>query len=308
MKLRLLYVVLTALFIWPGISQAGNLLRAFEKPLADRKFTYLMMVEAATSKTAPEHIALPTMSIVPHRAIYNMVLNAAKSGSSISDISGKMFFEWADACDGWAVQQHLQMHFVYTEGDESDVNSSVITWEAKDGKQYNFNVRRTTNGKETENYRGRALLTEKGGIGKYSIPREKKEAVLPIDTLFPSSHTTLILQKAAQGEKLFMRRVFDGSDEEGSADISSFIGERINSISQTELTPELRSKPLLAHPAWPIRLAFFKPESETGEPDYEMNLTLQDNGVARYMQIDYGDFSINGILVDVEALPTSCSN
>jgi hypothetical protein len=50
-------------------------------------------------------------------------------------------------------------------------------------------------------------------------------------------------------------------------------------------------------------MAFFKLETETGEPDYEMNLTLLKNGVARDMQLDYGDFSVSGTLTNIEPLP-----
>lgn len=243
--------------------------------------------------------------IAPHRAIYDMKLSSAKNGSNIKDVSGKMFFEWADSCDGWAIQQHLQLHFTYAEGEETNINSTVISWEAKNGKSYNFNVRRLTDGKETENYRGRASVDEDGGTGKYSIPADKKEIKLTSDTIFPSAHTNLILQRAQAGDKLFTRRVFDGSDEEGEADVSAFIGEKIDTLNTTDISPDLRENSLLKSPAWPVRMAFFKPDSETGEPDYEMDLTLQNNGIARFMKIDYGDFSVSGVLKSIESLPPS---
>jgi hypothetical protein len=246
--------------------------------------------------------------ITPHRALYKMTLYSQKNGSNIADVSGKMYFEWADACDGWAVQQHLKLHFAYSEGEESDVNSTVISWESKDGKKYNFNVRRVTNGKETENYRGHASLDEHGGRGLYTIPKDKKEVKLGADALFPSAHTLLILQKAAAGEKFFTRRVFDGSDEEGAADVSVFIGGRLDQPLASEKNPAMNDNPLIMKEAWPVRLAFFKPTSETGEPDYEMDMTLQPNGVARTMHIDYGDFSVSGVLTNLETLPASNCN
>ena len=55
-------------------------------------------------------------------------------------------------------------------------------------------------------------------------------------------------------------------------------------------------------------MAFFKVGADTEEPDYEMDLTLEPNGIARHMKIDYGDFSVTGNLEDLEALPAqSCS-
>jgi hypothetical protein len=254
------------------------------------------------SKTAPQ--VTPTkITITPHRAIYDMALTSVKNGSNITGVSGRMLFEWADVCDGWAIQQHLRLHFNYAEGDESDVTSTEITWESKNGKQYNFNIRRVSDGKETEHYVGKAALNDDGsGTVAYAVPEGKTEK-LPVGTLFPSAHTNLILQKAVAGDKLFTRRVFDGSDEDGSNDVSVFINQAELHWQTTEMNPKLKTDPLLAQPAWPIRMAFFKNDTETGEPDYEMNLSLLQNGIARTMQIDYGDFSVKGTLSAVEALP-----
>ncbi len=243
------------------------------------------------------------IKIAPHRAIYNMTLASAKNGGNINGVTGRMMFEWADTCDGWAVQQNLQLRFTYAEGDESEVNSTVISWEAKDGTRYNFNVRRVTNGKDDEIFRGRATLGSEGGMAQYTVPKDKKDMALQAGTMFPSAHTREILEKALEKERFFTRNVFDGSDEDGLAIVSAFIGERHDQLKMSELTPELRSNSLLAEKAWPIRLAFFKPESETGESDYEMDLVLQANGVARSMLIDYGDFAVSGILSGLETLP-----
>ncbi len=70
-----------------------------------------------------------------------------------------------------------------------------------------------------------------------------------------------------------------------------------------DMNTKLKNNPLLAEPSWPVRMAFFKIDTETGEPDYEMNLNLLANGVARTMQIDYGDFSVTGTLSDIEPIP-----
>ncbi len=69
------------------------------------------------------------------------------------------------------------------------------------------------------------------------------------------------------------------------------------------MNSKMKNNPLLSPPSWPVRMAFFKIDTETGEPDYEMNLNLLANGVARTMQIDYGDFSVTGTLSDIEPIP-----
>lgn len=58
---------------------------------------------------------------------------------------------------------------------------------------------------------------------------------------------------------------------------------------------------------WPVRIAFYKPSAQTGEPDYEMELNLRDTGVADSIMIDYGDFSVIGTLEKLDPIEqTSC--
>lgn len=164
--------------------------------------------------------------IASHRAIYKVKLRSAKNGSPVQDINGKMVFEISDMCSGWATQQQMQMVFDFPEGDRSEVASSVVTWESKDGTSYRFNVKRMTDGQEDANFKGNVDVTEKGGVAHYVLPNEMEDKVLPPEAVFPVAHTRLIIQKAKAGEKMFSRRVFDGSDEEGASDASAFIGMR----------------------------------------------------------------------------------
>lgn len=242
------------------------------------------------------------VTIAPHRAIYDMTLSSVKNGSNITDISGKMIFEWADACDGWTIQQNLQLHFAYNEGDGSNVASNEVTWEAKDGKHYNFNIRRVQDGKETDNYRGKAELTDDEGKAVYTMP-EGKTLKLTNNSVFPSSHTKMILEKALAGEHFFTRRVFDGTDEGGSNDVSAFIGAARTARVEVGAHQDIDSNPLLMTTYWPVHLAFFKLHGETGEPDYEMDLQLHENGIVQSLSINYGDFTVNGKLVAIEPLP-----
>lgn len=259
---------------------------------------------AAESESTPRETT-DNVTIIPHRAIYNLSLASTKNGSSVKGVSGKMMFEWNDACDGWTVQQHMHLHFNLGENGESSVASTEITWESKEGDKFNFNIRRVTDGKETEKYQGKAALGPQGGSVTYSVPEGKTET-LPAGSLFPSAHTRLLLQKAQSGEKFFVRHVFDGSDEEGSNDVSAFISPSPTESQNAELPASLKDNNLLNAQEWPIRLAYFKQTGETGETgesDFEMNLNLLSNGVAKAIRIDYNDFSVQGTLAALEPLP-----
>ena len=261
-----------------------------------------LVPSAVPVEAPPAATTAAAVTIAPHRAIYDMALSSVKNGGNVSSVSGRMLFEWADVCDGWAVQQHLKLHFNYAEGDQSDVTSTEVTWEAKDGSAYNFNIRRVTDGKETENYKGKATIGPDGGSAVYTLPADKTQK-LPAGTLFPSSHTRMILQQAMAGEKLFSRRVFDGSDEDGSNDVSVFIDPPQAHWLDAVADLKLKHSKILDQTSWPVRMAFYKLDTTTGEPDYEMDLNLLANGVARSMRIDYGDFSVTGTLSAIEPLP-----
>jgi hypothetical protein len=287
---RILFLVLNALILLQSSAAQAAVTSASDKPATD---------ETKSGSLSPSKVI-----IQPHRAIYEMTLASVKNGSNVSSVTGKMLFEWSDVCDGWAVQQHLNLHFNYSDATESNITSTELTWEAKDGKSYNFNIHRVTDGKDPEDYRGKAVMADNGGTATYSVP-DNKVMKLPAGTLFPSAHTKLILEKAQGNERFFSRRVFDGTDEDGSNDVSVFIDPPQAHWLEAELNPELKTNPLLLNEtSWPVRMAFFKIDTETGEPDYEMDLTLLTNGIARMMRIDYGDFSVVGTLSSVEALPS----
>lgn len=243
-------------------------------------------------------------SVTPHKALYKVTLGRASAGSGVAGMDGLLLFDWQDTCDGWAVQQTMQLHVSYSEGDPSEIVSPAATWEAKDGRSFQFQVRRLVDGAEDEAFRGRVQLDEKRkGVAHYSVPLAKKDIALGEDVVFPAAHTMMLLQKAATGEKMFSQRVFDGADAEGIVDISAFIGPRVDRVDELTLVPALRGNPLLTPVAWPVRLAFYKPERADSEPDYEMTLFMQPNGIVRSITIDYGDFAIVGALEKLDPYP-----
>jgi hypothetical protein len=239
--------------------------------------------------------------IAPHRALYNMHIASVKSGGAVRGADGLMSFEWADTCDGWALNQNLALTLYHMEGNATTISSTTGTWESRDGRSYRFNMHRTSNGEDAESLEGHAELKRNGSGTAFYVQDDGEDAVdLPKGTLFPTHHTLKVLRLAAAGERVLTAPVFDGSDREGLNQISAFIGNAIPDSS-----PDL---PALAQGgAYPVRLAFFpmkKGEAEeTITPDYELTMTLLPNGVARSLLIDYGDFSVEGTLAKLEEIP-----
>lgn len=249
-------------------------------------------------------------TIQPHRAMYSIKLSGTRNGSRVSDISGRMLFSWADDCHAWNVEQKMQLRFFYSEGEVSDTVSDLVSREAKDGTSFNFHTRRTGEEKDNnETFHGYANLNVgPDGLGAgeavYSGDNEKRMSLAGM--LFPAHHTLQLLEHARKGDKFFSVNVFDGADAKGFNEISSFISAPLETNATIEKASTGKDagkeNKLLAVKAWPIRMAFFAPNSETGSPDYEMDMVLLDNGIIKTMTIDYGDYSMTADLVEVKAL------
>ena len=256
----------------------------------------LASVALCLSTTAP---ALG-FEVTPHRAIYDMVLQSSRGGSDIADVRGTMQFEWADACDGWTVDQRSIMTFLYNSGEEVDLGWSLVSWESKDDLRYRFYVRKFQNGEMYEELRGDARLdgTGKGGIAEYTLP-DTKRVHLPAGTLFPTAHSLRLLENAESGEPFVWANVFDGSDAEGLFGVSGFISNR----REPEGVSDARSPLLIAGPSWHVALAFFPATGQGAEPEHEQALRLHANGVVEDLVLDYGDFTVSATLKKLEKLP-----
>lgn len=293
-----------------GLMTAGTL--SFALPLNLAHAATSPSLDAPTKKEAAETPAKETVknadaAIVPHKAIYMVKLGGTKNGSRISDLTGRMYYSWADDCHAWNVEQKMQLRFFYSEGEVTDSSSSLISREAKDGSSYDFHVRRAEDDSDVpEIWRGTAKLNDTG-TGEASYSGEDARTVSLANTVFPGHHTLQLLQHARAGKKFFAVNVFDGADENGVNEISSFISDAVEAkaVAQKASDKKEDDNPLLKVKGWPVRMAFFAPKSETGSPDYEMDMVLLDNGIIKTMTVDYGDFAMTAELLDAKPLPAA---
>jgi hypothetical protein len=261
-----------------------------------KAFLLLLAAALTTAPTLPSAGAEPTAA---HRASYVLSLKSTKSGSGIADVSGRMVFEIADACDGWTVNQKLELRILSTEAPELVTDTSYTSWESKDGLKFRFDSKTTRNGDVAEQFRGSAELKslKGGGEATYTVP-EKRKLKLPPGTLFPTAHTEAIIRRAEAGETFDYRTLFDGSSDDSPFGVSAVI--RKAEPQPPSKDPQL-AKLLTAH-AWRVKLAFFPQASKEADPDYEISVRLYDNGVVSDMVLEYSNFSLNAKLDKAEAL------
>ena len=236
------------------------------------------------------------VELASHRAVYSMDLSSTQSGSGIVGAHGTLNYEFSDACDGWVVENRMDIRYTYLEGGDVDATTDFVTWESKDGLKYRFRLRNTRDGQVTDEIEGDASLRGKGLGGNVHYTRpEVMTKVLPKGTLFPTIHTQELMAEAEKGGHAFHRVVFDGSDTQGPFDVNALIGKE-RPLSDAAAFPQLKS------PSWPIRMAFFPMDGQEAEPDFEMSVDYHANGIVQTLQQGFKGFSLAGRLESLEPI------
>ncbi len=239
--------------------------------------------------------------MAPHRALYTLTLDHTKPSSHVIGASGSLGYEWGEACDGWTIEQRYKLGMQYEEDQPVEIASSFVTWESKDGLSYRFNERKTQNGQGDDEIKGTATLKADGSGGTAEFEKPKQQTFdLPAGSFFPTAHTLMLIKKGEAHESFVSAEVFDGSTFDGSVLISAVLGPTLPLSAPPDT--EVKS-PVLLHPSWNVRLAFFPDSNKQDEPDYELGMRLLADGVSSSMLIDYGDYVIKATLKKIEALP-----
>lgn len=239
--------------------------------------------------------------LVPHKALYDVKMISKRSSAQILNISGQMFFEWRPGCEAWTTNHRFNLLYEYADSTPLKITSDFSTYETFDGKKLEFNSRRKRDGEIYQKFRGHASKEKDAMEALYSTP-DGLRFDLDDDVLFPMAHTIEVLRRAKAGEKFYTATIFDGSDEKGPTEVSSFIGEPVNVMASLSSPSSGLDTSLLDAPAWNIRMAFF-PQADSGtNPEYEMNVTFHQNGIISDMVVEYPDFSVSQDLVAIEKL------
>ena len=250
------------------------------------------------------------LDLQPHRAIYAMKLATSREGSDITGLTGKMYVEWADACDGWTVNQQVLMTFVGADSPTMSNAFNYSSWEAKDGKSFRYSMRNSSGGQTMENVVGRAIMPTDSGEGSAAFDVPEVETLdLPDGTIFPTDHLLVMIEQALTGQRQFTRTVFNGTGLDSLNEVVTFIGPEIAPGSKPlagEVADEIKDK-LKARRSWPVSIGYFPMDAANSEPEFEVRFRLFDNGVSVDLVLDYGSYAIDAALSHLEVLtPPKC--
>ncbi len=274
-------------------------------------FSGVISLFISFSMFSPAYAALDRArqaGFVPHKAIYDIRLKSKKSSAKVSNIHGKMMYEWKSSCDAWVSSHQFDMTYDYIEAPSVRVTSDFSNYESFDGKRFNFTSTRKTGDTVLGEVRGAVDgdIINNGGKAIYTKP-ENKEYDIPKGALFPMAHTLGVLKEIKDGKKFYKATLFDGSDEDGPVEVNSFIGKEATYIVPDEFAKDI-NKELVETKSWNIRLAFFPLNEYSVTSDYEMSLVFHENGVISGITIDYDEFSVEQKLIAIKSVENECDS
>ncbi|SCA57670.1 conserved exported hypothetical protein [Candidatus Terasakiella magnetica] len=230
-----------------------------------------------------------------HDALYAMkqVRQQGQNWSMLERADGVLRYKFRNTCEGWAVEHHSAMHMDYENNQQAQMTWSYASWESHDGKRLRFRSRMKRNGVINENHKGEARIESDKSVAIYAEPNGRRE-VMPSGVLFPTSHLLYSLKQAQAGETVFSTPYFDGSGEVADYDVDT-----VMTRYKGKPLLQVEDQKLEKLPAWDMQLAFHLPQSQSSVAEMEISARYRLDGVSTRLIQDYGDFVLEGKLVEL---------
>jgi hypothetical protein len=235
-------------------------------------------------------------TVTPHRAFYEMRLGIANQNSAVQAVRGRSAFTLNRDCNGWRSNEDYVIEFSNKEGKLDRILSQFESWESINGDMYSFDIKELSSFQTGESFGGYAEINTKGGRAYFSM-EDDAEIQMPADTYFPLKHLNSILDSAENGKTILAASVFSGA----KPDDALLATNTVIGIWKDEVAEDNMGE--FGQPGyWPVQTAYFKPKAVAAEPEYEIQYSMQPNGVVRRYIIDYGDFTVIADLLKLEAV------
>ncbi|MGA4553158.1 cell envelope integrity EipB family protein [Methylorubrum aminovorans] len=249
---------------------------------------------AGPAAPVPDETAI---RLTNHRAVYDLSLARSTGTRAVEGVRGRIVIDFSgDACRGYTMQtRQVTMIDSGETGDRtSDLRST--TFENGDGKSFRFRTTTILNNAPSPAVDGTA---ESGDTLKVKLKEPKRDQFQTDGAvMFPIHHMIRLIQAAKAGETTVAAKVFDGSDDGRKVyDTLAIIGRPSAApASDTERDKPLREGDHAGMRRWPVTLSYFTPGEGERTPIYTLTFDLYEDGVSGRLNLDYGDFAINGTM------------
>lgn len=214
--------------------------------------------------------------------------------------SGRIAFDFSSACQGYVQTLRQVLDMEPHEGDRQLTETRTMTFEDARGSDFQFNTAGlvgksdVVNGHAARGAHGVSIALTRPG--PYRLKAET-------DVMFPTQHIARIIEAARHHEKIFLAKVYDGSDDGRKIfDVTTIIGKPRQGPDKDKAAQDRNLRGLTR---WPVAVSYFPPDRRDGAPDYVLSFNLYENGVSTGLKLDYGDFVLSGELVSIEFPPAA---
>jgi hypothetical protein len=260
-----------------------------------RTFILILCCAAGPAAAQIKPPSSQLVTLVSHRAIYDLRLADATGAKAPAAASGKIAFDFSSECGGYNQTLRQVVDLTPGDGDARISDTRTTTFEDAAGAGFSFSTARgAAEGGEVD---GHAERGAQGVSIALSRPEPFRLSVQP-DVLFPTQHIARIIQAARRGESVLVARLYDGSDNgKRIYNVTAIIGKpaRGPDADRGTQNPEFRRMT-----RWPVSVAYFPEDRRDGLPDYALSFNLYENGVSTGLKLDYGDFALRGELMRIE--------
>ncbi len=270
------------------------------RPSVLRRALPLVLILCGTASGA----AASDVKLQPHRAVYEMRLEDARSASGITGVDGRMVYEFSGSeCEGYTLNMRMVTQMTDSQGDTNLTDLRSSTWEDGHGTKFRFQSAQYLNDKLGDVTMGRAMRESQNDVEVRLTQPAQTELNLSPKVLFPTQHSLAVIEAAKAGDTMLEAELYDGSEQGQKVyDTTSFIGESRPPGSDEKLEEAAKERGLDKIRSWPISIGYFETSEGDLTPAYQIDFLLYENGVSRRLEIDYGDFAISGELSQLEYL------
>ena len=238
------------------------------------------------------------MPFAAHRATYDLALLKSTGRKAPEAVSGRIVMEFSgSACEGYVTNFRQVTELQPAEGDAHTADMRSTTYEDSEAKSFSFKIETKVDAITTETIDGSASHAGDGALKiKLQKPLDMK---LDRDSgiLFPTEHMRHILKVAREGGKLVETQAYDGSDNgEKIFNTLTVIGTVIDTPAQDKAMQIVALKGVKR---WPVTISYFDAAKPDSPPQYVIGFDLYENGIARALRLDYGDFVLSGELTEL---------
>src|SRR5690348_6891529 len=269
----------------------------------------LLILAAFSIAQGEEASATAPITLVPHRAIYDLSLGTTRANSQLTGVRGRILYDFGgSACQGYSLDFRQVSELDSGEGRVSTSDLRSTTWEGADAKSFKFTSQNFVDQNLVDSVDGHAEREATKTAVALEKPQQKS-LNLAAGVVFPTEHMVRVIKAARAGQSVLNFPVYDGSETGDKVfDTLTVIGHEIAPGERNHDDAAVTEPKLASVPRWPVTVSYFeRGKAETNSeqtPAYAISFELYANGISRALALDYNNFVINGKLASIDIKDT----